>query len=424
LEVTVTDRLLIRGGDVIDTEPQPVVRPNTDVLIENGRIVAVGPRLPAVDAEILDGTDRIVLPGFVDTHRHTWQAGLRSLSVNDDNLGAYLELVLRQLAPRFRPEDVHAGNLAGAVECLAAGITTVADYSLLSSFEHGEAAIDALLSAGIRAVYGAGYPVLDESARQPEAVRKLRAQHADGLVTMALAPVGPSFTSIETAAEDWRLADELSLPIAVHMGSGPVAERPVAALRERGLLRPNTLYVHGNSLPDDELRLIADSGGAMSVTPTVEAHLRLGPPMVGRTAALGVTAGLGIDVVTTSGGDMFSQMRAALLTSQLDEFPRVTPADVLRMATLDGARALGLADRIGSLRPGKQADLILLRANDPNLIAARDLVGAVVTAAHPGNIETVLVAGQPVNRTVSASLAGELRRSVEFVTMLRPDPVR
>jgi 5-methylthioadenosine/S-adenosylhomocysteine deaminase len=411
----VTDRLLLRGGDVIDTEPNPLVHKKTDVLIEDGRIVAVGPRLPEDGAEIIDATDRIVLPGFVDTHRHMWQTGLRSLVINEDNLGAYLELVLRRLAPRFGPDDVHAGNLVGAVECLAAGITTVQDYSVLYSLEHGEAAIEALRTAGIRAVYGAGYPVLDESARQPETVRKLRAQHSDGLVTMALAPVGPSFAPIEQVEEDWRLADELGLPIAVHVNSSPVTERPITALRERGLLRPNTLYIHGNSLPDDELRMIAESGGAMSVTPTVEAHLGLGPAVVGRSAALGITAGLGIDVVTTSGGDMFSQMRAALLSSQLDDYARVSPADVLRMATLDGAKALGLADRIGSLRPGKQADLILLRANDPNLIAAHDLIGAVVTAAHPGNIDRVLVAGQEVNRTVSATLASELRRSVEHV---------
>lgn len=418
-----TDRLLVRGGDVIDTEPNPVVHKETDVLIEDGVIVAVGQHLPADNAEIIDATNRIVLPGFVDTHRHMWQANLRSLILNYDNLGQYLERVLVRLAPRFRPEDVHISTLAGALECLDAGVTTVQDYSLLYSVEHGEAAVEALRATGIRALYGAGYPVMDQAARRPENVRKLREQQftsADGLVTMALAPVGPAYTPIEVAEEDWRLADELSLPIAVHIGSGPAAERPVDALRQRGLLRPNTLYVHGNSLPDDELRLIADSGAGMSITPTVEAHLSLGPPMVGRVKALGVTAGLGIDVVTTSGGDMFSHMRAALLTSHLDEHPRVTPADVLRMATLDGARALGLANRVGSLKPGKQADIMLLRADAPNLVAAHDLIGAVVTAAHPGNIDTVLVAGRPVKRDGRllanfAAVADELRRSSEYL---------
>src|SRR5688500_7381794 len=118
LEVIVTNRLLLRGGDVVDTEPQPVVHKETDVLIEDGVIVAVGQNLPADHAEIIDTTNRIVLPGFVDTHRHLWTTGLRSLVVNEDNLGAYLELVLRQLSPRFRPQDVHIATLAGALECL------------------------------------------------------------------------------------------------------------------------------------------------------------------------------------------------------------------------------------------------------------------------------------------------------------------
>ena len=414
------DRLLLRGGDVIDTEPNPVLYKETDVLIEDGRIAAVGPRLDAGGAEIVDATDRIVLPGFVDTHRHVWQTGLRTL-VLDDNLGAYLELVLRQIAPRYRPEDMHIGTLAGVVECLASGITTVADYSVMYSVDHGSAAIEAHRSAGIRAVYGAGYPVLDPAARQPANVRKLREQHSDGLVTLALAAVGPSFAPIEVAQEDWGLADELGLPVAVHVNSSPVTDRPVAALRERNLLRPNTLYIHGNSLPDDELRLIASSGAALSATPTVETHLNVGPPVAGRAAALGLTTGLGIDVVTTGGGDMFAQMRAALLASQLDAHPRLSPADVLRMATVDGARALGLGDVVGSLRPGKQADLILLRANDPNLIATHDPIAAVVTAAHPGNLDRVLVAGREVGRTLSPAAAGELRASAEFLTRPRPD---
>jgi 5-methylthioadenosine/S-adenosylhomocysteine deaminase len=415
----VTERLLLRGGTLIDTEPNPVVHNETDVLIEDGRIAEVGRKLPADGARVIDATDRIVLPGFVDTHRHTWQAGLRSLIINHDGLGPYLELVLQQIAPRFRPEDMYTGTLAGALECLASGITSVQDYSLLSSVEHGEAAIEAHRAAGIRAVYGAAYPVMDQAARRPENVRKLRAQHTDGLVTLVLAPVGPSFTPMEVAEEDWRLADELGLRIATHIASGPVNERPIEALRQRGLLRPNTLYVHGNTLPDDELRLIAESGGTLSVTPTVEAHLNVGPPMVGRSQALGLTTGLGIDVVTTSGGDMFAQLRSALLSSHLDGYPRLSPADVLRMATVDGARALGLTD-VGSLRQGHQADLILLRANDPNLIATHDPIAAVVTAAHPGNIDRVLVAGREVGRTIPDTLAADLHRSVAYVTQ-RPE---
>ncbi|MDI2126537.1 amidohydrolase family protein [Yinghuangia seranimata] len=393
-------RVLLRDALVIDTEPHPHARPHTDVLVENGTITAVGPDLPADGAEVVDARDRIVLPGFVDTHRHVWQTPLRAIAVDSD-LGGYLTTVLGGLGPRMRPADLHAANLAGALECLDAGITTVQDFShALYTPEHADAALDGLHEAGVRAVFGYGYPVFAADARHTKDVRAAHERHTarggDGLVSLALAPHGPSYSPMEDVLEDWRLARELGMRIAVHVGAGPVAERPVAALDDAGLLGPDTLYVHGNSLPDDELRRIADSGGAMSVAPAVEASMGHGAPMAGRLRAAGVTTGLGVDVVTTVAGDMFSLMRAALTTAHVAGGPRLTAADVLRMATLDGAAALGLADTVGSLRPGKRADLLLLRADAVNLTGFHDPVGAVVTAAHPGNIDTVLVAGRPV----------------------------
>jgi cytosine/adenosine deaminase-related metal-dependent hydrolase len=403
--------LLIRNADVLDTEPEPVLHKQADVLVRDGLIAAVGPDLDAAGAEVFEATDRIVLPGFVDTHRHLWQTALRGLVVDDD-LRTYLDLVLGTVAPRYRPEDVYAGNLAGALECLDGGITTVQDFSHLQySLEHSDAAITALRESGIRAVFGHGYPLSDPSARRPNDVRTVHTRHFersdttqhsadrdDDLVTMALAPVGPAFMPLDLVEEDWRLADELGIPIVVHIGSGPGAEHPIDALRQRGLLRASTLYVHGNSLPDEDLALIKESGAAVSITPAVEAQMLHGAPMVNRLHDAGITTGLGVDVVTSVAGDMFELMRATLLTSRLSPGTRRPAADMLRLATLDGARALGLDDRIGSLRPGKQADLVLLRANDLNLLGAANLIGAVVTAAHPGNVEAVLVAGRFVKR--------------------------
>jgi 5-methylthioadenosine/S-adenosylhomocysteine deaminase len=420
-------RMLIRGGHVIDTEPEPVLHQESDVLIEDGRIAEVGPELPAGDAEVIDARDRIVLPGFVDTHRHTWQTGLRSLLV-DDQIGTYLDIVLGRLAPRFRPEDIRVANLAGALECLDAGVTTVQDFShAMYSAEHADAAIAGLTEAGIRAVFGLGYPTLDHARRNPDEVRRVRKQHFagdGGLLTMAYAPVGPAYAPIELAEEDWRLADELGVPIVVHIDSGPDRPRPINMLAERGLLRSNTVYVHGNSLPDEELRLIAESGAAVSIAPAIEAQMIAGGPMVNRLRAAGVTTGLGVDVVTSNPGDMFSVMRATLMSSWLSPGDRLPAADMLRLATLDGAKALGLADRVGSLRPGKQADIVLLRADAPNLLGAQDLIGAVVSSAHAGNVDTVLVAGQVVKRDgrLLAKLpVEELRASSSYLTTPQRD---
>jgi 5-methylthioadenosine/S-adenosylhomocysteine deaminase len=397
------ERTLVRNGWVIDTEPEPVVRPHTDVLVEGDRIVAVGADLPADDATVIDATDRIVLPGLVDTHRHTWQAALRGVAVDTD-LMSYLDLVGGRLASLFTAEDVRVSTLAGALECLDAGITTLQDFSHIQRRpEHADAAVAGLTDAGIRAVFGYGYSVVAADQRRPDEVRRVRDQYfgtADQLVTMALGPLGPSYRPVEEAIQEWELARELDLRVFVHVGAGPVAQRPVQALRDHGVLTAQTTYVHANSLPDDELKLIADSGGAVSITPAVEARMGHGAPTVGRLAALKVTTGLGVDVVTSVAGDLFSVMRATLLTGQFSDGVRVGPADVLRMATIEGAAALGMRDRIGSLTPGKQADLVLLRADAINLAGAvhHDPIGAVVTAAHPGNVETVLVAGKVVKR--------------------------
>ncbi|WP_239062784.1 amidohydrolase family protein [Streptomyces sp. SID13031] len=388
------NRLLLRGGLVIDTEPTVTVHRDTDVLIEDGRIAAVGAGLEVTDAEVIDATDRIVLPGFVDTHRHLWETALRGTAVDTDLMG-YIEQVLSGYGGQYRPEDVAAGNLAGALECLDAGITTVQDYSHVQhSREHTDAALDSLVSSGIRAVFGYGQSATLGIAVDPAGMRHV-VDRVSGLITPAVAAIGPAFAPIEVTRADWALAAELGLPIVVHIMSSPVATHPLQLLQDEGLLRSDVLYVHGNNLPDSELKLIADSGAAVAVTPAVEARMEMGDQLTGRLKAAGVTTGLGIDVVTTVPGDMFNAMRSVLALG----YQTLTAAEVLRIATLEGARALGLADQIGSLRPGKQADLILLRASDINLIGGlHDPIATVATAAHPGNIDTVLVAGKAVKR--------------------------
>ncbi|GAA2024222.1 amidohydrolase family protein [Catenulispora yoronensis] len=385
-----------------DPAAAPIVRTGVDLLIEDGRIADFGTGLDVPDAEVVDGRHRVVLPGFVDTHRHLWLTALRALTTDSD-LGSYLELVLGTMAPRYTPEDVYTSTYFGALECLDAGVTTVQDFAhVMYSPEHADAAVSALADARVRAVFGYGYPAFDAEARDLADVRRVRAQHFasdHGLLTMELSPAGPSYAPIETVREDWELARELGLPITVHVGAGPVAERPILALQREGLLAAGTVYVHGNSLPDEELALIAESGGAVAIAPAVEAQMGHGAPMIGRLRAAGVRLGLGADVVTATAGDMFTLMRAALVTGHLGAGSRPTTADVLRAATLGGAEVLGLADRIGSLRPGKRADLVLLRADDSNLSPfGHDPVGAVVSSAHPGNIDAVVVDGRVVKR--------------------------
>ena len=402
--------MLLRNGLVIDTEPAPVAHPNWDVLIEGGRIAATGPNLSApAGTTVVDATDRIVLPGFVDTHRHVWQAVLRSVAVNK-TLMEFHKLVRQEVGPRVRPDDLRAGTLLGALECLDAGVTTVQDFAYARGdrrqqrdesvysgpdLAYPDAALDALRTAGIRSVFGQLLTPYDQAGfREAIALRG----PGDTLLNVVAASVGPANQEPDAVFADWQLADDLGLPIVTHVNSGPVNKRPIELLRDNGMLRANTLYIHANTLADDELAMIGESGASVSITAAVEAQLGHGAPTIGRLRTANVNAGVGVDVVTTVAGDLFSMMRALLMSSYLSPGPRVSPADVLRMATLDGAIALGLGDQVGSLKAGKQADIVLLRADDLNLAGTLDPIGAVVTSAHPGNVDTVLVAGNVVKQ--------------------------
>ncbi|MFI7638473.1 amidohydrolase family protein [Nonomuraea sp. NPDC049400] len=396
--------ILIKNGVVVDTEPEPVVLGRVDVRVEHGVIAEVGPGLPEEPgAEVIDATGRIVLPGFVDTHRHTWQAGIRAVAP-DIAFDGYLRRILTELAPRHRPQDVYAGNLAGALECLDAGITTLLDWSHIQfSPGHTDAAVRALRESGVRAVFGYCY------GGEPDGLTKETVRVHDllsgtpGLVTMAVAALGPEIVGEERALEEWRVAAELGLPVTAHLGGhGPEsAAQGLAFLESNGLLATPTTFVHALHYTDEELKRIAAAGGAASLAPVDEMNLGLGYPATGRLRAAGIPTGLGADTVVCAPGDMFSLMRAVHLLERGRPGGAglgFTTRDALRMATIEGAEVLGLADVIGSLRPGKQADLMLLRTDTLGMAVAHDPIGAVVLNADTSSVDTVLVAGRVVKR--------------------------
>src|SRR5262249_34692616 len=189
----------------------------------------------------------------------------------------------------------------------------------------------------------------------------------DGLMTLAMGTRGPGFCKPEVVKHDWELAREVGAPISVHVGMGPWAGRfgMVSQLNEMGLLGPDTTYIHCNYLSDDEFRLGADTGGKVSIAPSVEMSMGQGTPPVARALAHGLRPSLSIDVVTTVPGDMFTQMRflfasarlveheAAFAAGNAEEPTLLTSRDVLEFATIEGARVCGLENRTGSLTPGQ-----------------------------------------------------------------------
>jgi 5-methylthioadenosine/S-adenosylhomocysteine deaminase len=431
-------RMLVQGGQVLTMDPAAGDLDRGDVLIEDGRIVAVAPHLDA-EAEAVDATGFIVMPGFVDSHRHTWEAPIRGCAP-DATLDDYFVDVLDSFAPVYTAEDVYAGNLAGALECLDAGITTLVDWSHINNTpDHPDAAVGALRETGIRAQYAYGsantsladYWNDSKIAIPGDDVRRIRDSHFasdGGLLTMALATRGPGFCTDEVVRAEWELARELGLPITVHVAMGRLAGRfaMVEHLDRLGLLREHTTYVHCCHLSDTEWRMVADSGGHVSIAPQVELQMGHGWPPVDRAVQLGLRPSLSIDVVTTVPGDMFTQLRSAFAVARAHVnaacFEADTPVpetmltarQVLELATVNGAYTAGLADRTGALVPGRRADLILLDAGALKLAPVRDPAAAVVLSADVSNVDTVLVDGV-VRKRHGRLLAdtGRARRLVE-----------
>lgn len=413
-------RILIRGGSVVTVDDRLGTLRRGDVLIEGATIAAVAPRLEAEDATVIDASGMIVMPGFVDAHRHSWQAAIKHVAPDAD-LGTYFTSVLAALAPAYRPEDVYVGTLLGVLEALDAGVTTLFDWSHIQHTpEHTDAAVQALRDAGARAVFGYGFPntgpewFYESALPHPADARRVRARYFasdDQLVTMAMAVRGPELSTMDVTRHDWALARELGLKLSVHVGNGAfgVPYRAIAQLDAAGLLGPDTQYVHNVSLDDAAIARLAETGGTAVVTPAVELQMGFGLPATGRLMRHGLRPGLGIDVVTSTASDLFTQMRAAYQIERMlaarhadaqepGARPLLTTSDVLRLATVDGARAAWLDHRIGTLAPGKQADVILLRTDGLHLTPLNDLVGAVVLGAYAGDVDTVLVAGQVVKR--------------------------
>jgi cytosine/adenosine deaminase-related metal-dependent hydrolase len=411
------DRILIRGGHVLTVDPDLGDLPGGDVLIEDGTIVQVGVDLSA-DAEVMDAAGSIVIPGFVDTHRHTWEAAIRSCAPNA-TLDDYFVEVLDSFAPLYRPEDVYASNLAGALECLNAGITTLVDWSHINNTpDHPDAAIEGLQEAGIRAMYAYGsantsladYWFSSSIAIPRDDVERIRSTYfssGDGLLTMGLATRGPGFCQDPVVRGEWGMARDLGIPITTHFAMGKLAGKwsMVKQLEAMDLLGPDTTYVHSCYLSDEEWELVAKSRGTISIAPQVEMQMGHGWPPVAKARSYGLRPGLSIDVVTTVPGDMFTEMRCAFAAERWrsndsvweSEEPlpadALTAKDMLTMATLDGAHVAGLEDRTGSLTPGKQADVVVIDGSGPGIAPVIDPVASVVLCADTSNVDTVIVGG-------------------------------
>lgn len=413
-------RTLIRSATVISMDDAIGDLATGDVLVEGSRIVEVRPSIDvAADTEIVDGKGRIVIPGLINAHMHTWQTGLRGFAANWTLL-EYFRRMHAGLATVFRPEDIHIATLVGALNQINHGVTTLVDWCHNNPTpDHTDAAVRGLIESGIRAAFFHGSPKPEPKPGEPhfsevphprrEVERLLTGPLADrdGLVTLGLAILGPHYSTLDVAVHDFRLARELKLIASMHQGGGP-AKTPGGweKLIEAGLVGPGVNIVHGNDLPDALLDRMVDLGVSFSVTPENEMIQGHGFPITGRLLRRGVRPTIGIDLESVLAGDLLSVARVALsMQRALDNaearqasgtIPATTTIPVreaLRWITTEGARMLGRESQIGSLTPGKLADLVIINASDLNLVPVHDPVATVVMQTSLANIDSVMIGG-------------------------------
>ncbi|HCS56195.1 MAG TPA: hypothetical protein DIW80_01970 [Gordonia polyisoprenivorans] len=414
------DTTLIKQAVLITGGPQGTLR--GDLLLRDGMIADVGPHLDAGDAEVVDGSPYIVCAGFIDTHRHLWQSMYKGL-VYDRELFDIFTNLYGTYSTLFRPEDIYAGTLLGRLCALEAGITTVLDWSHnISSTAMEDAGIQALRDAGGRSIFGHGYvgdrtvpsamPRYYDVPRTLEAARRTRdlLPDDDALISSCYLGLEPTyFISMEACRKEFEVARELGMRISIHIASIDTEFAPFAsleAMHANGLMGDDVTYVHLYAANDHELRLIHDTGGTASICPQVDSHI-FAPPPTGRLLTAGVRPSVSLDSAACGSEDFFSQMRALFdverTVSRAGFQPRpegydLRLDDVFDFATVEGARAIGQQHRLGTLEPGKVADIQFIDTTSLAMMPVLDPIAAVVFHANTSDIDTVLVGGVPVKR--------------------------
>ncbi|MDD7964012.1 amidohydrolase family protein [Actinomycetospora lemnae] len=429
--------VVLRGGTVLTVDAAHTVLEGHDVLVVDDRVAAIG-----VDLEVPAGTEEIdarggiVMPGMVDTHRHMWQTAMRGYGA-DWTLTQYFVWYYLDWGWRFRPQDVHAGNLLAAIEAVDAGVTTCVDWSHgLQTTEHADAAVDALAAVPGRFVLA--YGNIQDAPQNWTAAPELRdfldrrRGDVDGFQLAFDVTGDPSFP--EKPA--FEVARDLGLPVTTHAGVwGATNDDGIRLMHEHGFTRPDTVYVHAATLSADSYQRIAATGGSVSVSTESEQSAGQGYPPTWVLRSHDIPVSLSMDTSVWWSGDLFTAMRTTLGADRSREHleahakgETVTHAalraeHVVDMATRGGARALGREDDLGSVEVGKKADLVLIRnEHSPVMFPLLHPHGHVAFQAQRGDVEAVLVDGRVVkrdHRLVGVDLAAARRAVEQTVDHLR-----
>ena len=408
---------LIRGAAIVSMDPAVGDFVKGDVHVRDGAIIAVAPRIGAPRASVIDGTNMIAMPGLIDTHWHMWESVARNLAGDDAKTGYFPHS--RTLGVLFTPEDNARGVRLGLAEAIHSGITTVHNWSHNNlSPAYAEAELAVHREAGGRARYSYGYS-RKTGTNTMLPLDDIRALHAkwfgtpgDGIVTFGIATRGPNSNPIEICAQEMAFARELHIPLTTHVGIEPGKNSFVEMMAKADLLGPDVLLVHATNNTDAERKILAETKTPVSCSPFTEMRTGFGVTPVRAFLAANVLFGLSIDTTVLCGNaDMFAIMK---VMQNIDDGTApsefgITARRVLEMGTIDGARALGLADRVGSLTPGKRADIVLVRTDAINMAPMADPARMIVQAAQPANVDTVMVDGRILKRAGKLTTLNEAK---------------
>jgi 5-methylthioadenosine/S-adenosylhomocysteine deaminase len=401
-------RILLRGATIVTMDPSIGDFAQADLLIEGKHIAAIAPDLSASardgTAIAIDAMRTILIPGMIDCHRHAWEGQLRGLIPDSSTIGQYMDGTHRDFGPHYRPHDMYVGNFITALGCIDAGITTMIDCSHNSrSAAHSDAAIQALFSSGMRAVHASGAPVFGQWDHQwPADLPRLQAKFfasADQLVTLRIFSRG-------LVKEDWEAGKRLGLWVSMDGAGTPTATQTLTDFKSAGLLDRTHTINHSYGLSPASWTLIREAGMPCNACVRSDSQWALGPARLGLQDALtnGMRPGLSIDNESAYSTDMFAEMQVAfhlqrflahIAAAQGDANPPVplNVRDMLEFATIRGAENANLRDKVGSLRPGKEADIVMIRAEDVNTMPLTNAVGTVVSYANASNVDSVFIAG-------------------------------
>ena len=418
------NKILVKSGNIVSMDPAIGDLAGADILVEDDRIAAVAKNIEVEGADVLDASRMIVLPGLINGHLHTWQTGLRGLAA-DWTVAQYMQAMHRGLATLYRPDDIYVGNLLGALNQINNGATTLVDWCHNNPTpDHTDAAIRGLEEAGIRALFLHGSPKPDPKPGQKHfseipmprsevaRLRKTKFSSDTGLITFGLAILGPYYSTYDVTRADLELAREFDLFASMHVGGGQSKiANGFERLLDAKLVDERTTVVHGNDIRPDTIGRMVDQGATFTVTAEIELQMGYGDPLTGVLSSKNAPISIGTDVEPAVGSDLFTCMRITLQhernrgimesVTRLGSRPQLsalTCRDALSWVTTGAAKIAGLDREVGSLTPGKQADIVMLRADDMNMVPAHDLVGCVVMQASPANVDTVMIAGRIVKR--------------------------